>query len=193
MSVVGWPAKILAAVMAAVSALAVAMPITVLAASPYGPQLPDNPHDGPAGTAAMHGDSGASDTTPLAGPGTRRVLTQPIALAAACPTVLIGHDGMPVALCTQVLGRTPRVYLLDKITGIPLASMAVTAGSLLGGVYAYLDDSDRMVLVDGDNNLIRVAHTPNKLGLWNLAITESTPLGAGGARGRCRHERGAGL
>lgn len=179
MSVTGWPAKFLAAVLVAVLSAAVALPDPAHAASPYGPQLPDNPHDGPTGTAAMHGDSGASDTTPLRGPGTRHVLTQPIALGAACPTVLIGRDGMPVALCTQVLGRTPRVYLLDRATGIPLTSMAVSAGSLLGGVYAYLDDADRMVLVDGDNNLIRVAHTPNKLGLWNLSIAESTPLGAG--------------
>ena len=54
------------------TALAVALAITLsppaVAATSFGPQLPDNPHDGPTGSAAMHGDSGASDTTPLAGP-----------------------------------------------------------------------------------------------------------------------------
>ena len=50
--------------------LAVALAITLapraVAATSFGPQLPDNPHNGPTGSAAMHGDSGASDTTPLA-------------------------------------------------------------------------------------------------------------------------------
>lgn len=159
--------------------LALASAPNAVAANPYSPQLPDNPYDGPVGSAAMHGDSGASDTTPLPGPGTRPVVAQPIPLAAACPTILIGSDGLPVALCTQILGRSPRVYLLDRTSGVPLASMAIAPGSLLGGVYAYLDHADRLVLVDGNNNLIRVAHMRNKLGLWNLSITESTPLGAG--------------
>jgi hypothetical protein len=174
MSVSRW----LAALLAGVLVTALTSP-PAGAASQYGPQLPDNPYDGPAGTASMHGDSGASDTTALPGPGTRRVVAQPIGLAAACPTILIGADGLPVALCTQILGRTPRVYLLDKSSGTPLTSMAVAAGSLLGGVYAYLDHNDRLVLVDGDANLIRVAHIRNKLGLWSLSIVESTPLGAG--------------
>jgi hypothetical protein len=158
MSVSRW----LAALLAVVLVTALTAPPAGAVDQQYGPQLPDNPYDGPTGTASMHGDSGASNTTPLPGPGTRRVLVQPISLAAACPTILIGSDGLPVALCTQVLGRTPRVYLLDKSSGTALASMAVAAGSLLGGVYAYLDHHDRLVLVDGDNNLIRISHSRNK-------------------------------
>lgn len=180
MSVSRWLATLLAPVL--VTALTVTPP-PAAAATQFGPQLPDNPYDGPTGTASRHGDSGASDTTSLPGPGTGRVLAQPIGLSAACPTVLIGSDGLPVALCTQAPGRSPRVYLLDKSTGTPLTSMAVAASSPLGGGHgyldAYLDHNDRLVLVDGDNNLIRISHSRNKLGLWGLSIAESTPLGAG--------------
>ena len=34
-------------------------------------------------------------------------------------------------------------------------------------------------MVDGSNSIIRVSHTKNVLGLWQLAITQTTPLGAG--------------
>ena len=162
-----------------VAALALTFSPPSVAATSFGPQLPDNPHDGPTGSAAMHGDSAASDTTPLAGPGTGHILAKPIVLGAACPTILVGSDGLPVALCTQIINRSPKVFLLDKLTGLPIASLAVASGSLLGGVYAYLDQANRLVLVDGENKLIRVAHNRNKLGIWQLSIAESTPLGAG--------------
>lgn len=144
----------------------------------FGPQLPDNPADGPTGTGSMHGDSGASDTTPLPGPGTGAVLSLPITLGAACPTVMVGSDGVPQALCTQILGQSPTVYLLDKDTGLAVANLPLTAGSLLGGVYAFIDKLDRLVLVDGSNHLVRVSHTKNLLGIWSLQITSSVPLGS---------------
>lgn len=62
-----------------------------------------------------------------------------------------------------------------KHTGLPLASLPVPAGSLLGGVYAYLDNANRLVLVDGENELIRVAHNKNNVGIWQLSIAEFTP------------------
>ena len=97
-----------------VAALALTFSPPSVAATSFGPQLPDNPHDGPTGSAAMHGDSAASDTTPLAGPGTGHILAKPIVLGAACPTILVGSDGLPVALCTQIINRSPKVFLLDK-------------------------------------------------------------------------------
>ncbi len=66
-----------------------------------------------------------------------------------------------------------------KHTGLPLASLPVPAGSLLGGVYAYLDNANRLVLVDGENELIRVANNKNNVGIWQLSIAEFTPLGTG--------------
>lgn len=141
----------------------------------FGPPLAPNPHLGPAGTATMHGDSGSSDTTPLAGPGDGPVDVASIDLGAVCPTVLIGSDGYPVALCTRVSDVRPVVHLLDPDDGAPLASLEVTAGSLFGGVYGYLDDHDRMVLVDGDADLLRIGHRRDGPG-WALEVTERTPL-----------------
>ena len=76
-------------------ALAVVLPTTAGAAPP-----PANPFTGPTGTSAMHGDSLASDTSPLPGPGTTGLATTHVALGAACPSILSGTDRMPVALCT---------------------------------------------------------------------------------------------
>ncbi len=144
-------------------------------AGEFGPPLAPNPHLGPAGTATMHGDSGSSDTTPLAGPGAGPVDVQPIDLGAVCPTVLIGSDGYPVALCTRVTDVRPVVHLLDPHDGAPLAALEVTAGSLFGGVYGYLDDDDRMVLVDGAADLLRIGHRRDGSG-WALEVVERTPL-----------------
>ena len=146
---------------------------TASAASTFGPQLPDNPYDGPTGTAAVHGDSGSSNTTPLPGPGARPVTAQSIALGAACSTIVVGSDGFPVSVCTPEGRRTSRAYLLDRNSGMVLASMAVTGVASAG----YLDHAGRLVLVDGDHNLLRITHTRNKIGLWNLSVSESTPLG----------------
>lgn len=176
MSVTHWRARTLAGLL--VTALCAASPAVPsapaeAAASTFGPQLPDNPYDGPVGTAAMRGDSGGSGTTPLPGPGTRQVSVRSISLAASCPTILVGSDGLPVTLCTAPGGRNPRVFLLDPGAGVPLASMPV---SLPGGASPYLDNAGRLVLVDGANNLVRIAHTRNKLGLWSFSVAESISL-----------------
>ncbi|MFD7411131.1 hypothetical protein [Kitasatospora purpeofusca] len=143
----------------------------------FGPLPPPNPATAANGTATMHGDSASSDTTPYAGPGSGAVDWSRTALASACPTVVIGGDRRPVVLCTTIFGRTPTVHLLDPGTGADLASLALPKGSLFGGVYAYLDHTDALVLVDGGNNLLRIGHHPTADG-WELTVDESTPLGA---------------
>ena len=143
----------------------------------FGPPPPVDPYLGPVGTATMHGDAESSDSTPLPGVGTGAVNAQFRELAAACPTILQGADGMPQALCTTVTDRSPKIFLLDPNNGQPLTSLSLPKGGLLGGVYAYLDNADHMVVVDGDDNLVRVAHTKEGNG-WKLAIASSTPLGA---------------
>ncbi|MBH0778912.1 hypothetical protein [Nocardia bovistercoris] len=146
----------------------------------FGPLAPPNPYLGPAGTATMHGDAGSSDATALPGPGpgTRPVTVYP--LAAACPTLLQGYDGMVVGLCTSIAGRTPTVHLFDPDfegpVGTSSAALELTKGSLLGGVYAYLDHADRLVLVDGARALVRVGHTRDEHGRWRLAVDSSTDL-----------------
>ncbi|MFE1789165.1 hypothetical protein ACFW7J_12360 [Streptomyces sp. NPDC059525] len=145
-------------------------------ASAYGPQPPQNPFTAANGAATMHGDSASSGTTAYPGPGTSGISYSRTALASACPTVVVGGDGYVIALCTTIFGRTPTVHLLDPGTGADLASLALPKGSLFGGVYAYLDNADRLVVVDGSNNLVRVGHHRTGSG-WELRIDQSTPLG----------------
>ncbi|MGW5000878.1 hypothetical protein ACWEP8_24735 [Streptomyces hydrogenans] len=164
-----------AALTAAALALTAAVPAGAAPAAV--PTPPHNPYAGPDGTATMHGDTGSSDTTPLAGPGAGALASQRTALASACPTVLVGSDRHPVVLCTPIFGQVPTVHLLDPSTGDSLASLPLTKGSLLGGVYAYLDDRDRLVVVDGSRSLLRVGHHRDASGAWRLSVDQRLPLG----------------
>ena len=144
-------------------------------ATSFRPAPRRNPYLGPAGTATMHGDSESSDSTRLEGPGSGRVDVRSVDLGAVCASVLIGRDGFPVALCTRIADLRPVVHLLDPTTGSSLASLEVTAGSLFGGVYGYLDEADRMVLVDGASDLLRIAHRRSASG-WTLEVDQRVPL-----------------
>lgn len=148
------------------------------AGGPHG-ALPDNPYAGPVGTATMHGDSGSSDTTPYAGPGADPARPRSIPLGGVCPTILAGSDGLPLALCTGYLDRAPDLHLLDPETGLPLASLALEKGSLLGGVYAYVDHRDRLVTVDGSGAILLIAHDRRGPGgAWRLFVQRRIPVRA---------------
>src|SRR5690606_1414321 len=73
------------------------------------------------------------------------------------------------------------VYLFDPAKG-PIgpaaAKMSLTKGSLLGGVYAYLDNENRLVVVDGQRRLLRIAHNRDASGKWGLTVAENTDLTA---------------
>ncbi|GAA2513990.1 hypothetical protein [Pilimelia columellifera] len=166
------------AIIGAVMALALVVPVPAAAASagePFGPSAPANPALAATTGATMHGDSASAKAFPMAGPG-RSVTTTRTVLAAACAAIVHGSDGYPVALCTDAMTRRPVVHLLDPATGGSLASLPVAPGSLLGGVYAYLDDRDQLVLVDGERNLLRIGHGRGYLGRWRLTVTERTSL-----------------
>ncbi|MER8183687.1 hypothetical protein [Kitasatospora sp. NPDC094015] len=162
--------------MAAAALLLLATPAP--AAARYGPLPPHNPYAGPDGTATMHGDTGSSDATPLPGPGAGQLTSHRTALASACPTVLVGTDGYPVALCTAIFGLTPTVHLLDPADGRSLAELPLAKGSLLGGVYAYLDDRDQLVAVDGNRDLLRIGHRRTAAGGWELTVAGRLSLAA---------------
>ncbi|MFJ9844287.1 hypothetical protein ACIRYZ_28290 [Kitasatospora sp. NPDC101155] len=163
-----------AAAAAAAALLTLAAPAQ--AATSYTPLPPHNPFAGPNGTATMHGDTGSSDATPLPGPGPGPLTSHRIALASACPTILVGSDGYPVTLCTTIFGRTPTVHLLDPATGESLTELPLAKGTLLGGVYAYLDNRDRLVAIDGSRTLLRIAHRRTATGGWQLYVDSSLSL-----------------
>ncbi len=134
--------------------------------------------DSNSGAKTMHGDTISSDTTPRPGPGIGGWETSHKAMFGACSTVLIRSDGRPMVLCTAWLGRDPTIRLLDPSSSARLAKLKLPSGSLLGGVYAYLDDADRLVMVDGDQNLIRVGakKTGRLIRKWRLSIEQSVSL-----------------
>jgi len=136
---------------------------------------PANPYVGVNGAANMHGDTASSDTSPFPGPGTGGIRYVSKVLTATCPTIVLRYDGNPYALCTSYFGLAPVVYLLDKHTGEPMAKLRLSAGNLLGGVYAYVDNHDRLVMVHGNNDLVwvKAEYVHNK---WELSIDNSVSL-----------------
>ena len=143
------------------------------AAAPFGPLAPAHPAVALGGAATMHADAASSDVTPYAGPGTGPVTAAYVPLGAACPTVLMGSDALPLALCTEIADRAPVVHLLDPATGLPTSSLDLPAGDLFGGVYTYMDRQDRMVLVEATGDIIRVAHDGG-----TLRVDERLPVKA---------------
>ncbi len=144
-----------------------------------GPRSPASPDVGLDGAVSMHGDIASSDTTPLPGPGSQDVDIQSRNFLSACPTILIRSDGKPFALCTSILGRNPVARLLKKRNGKQEAKLSLEAGSLLGGVYAYIDNQDRLVMVDGNKQLIRIKAEKKPFlwtSRWELSIDEKIPL-----------------
>ena len=146
-----------------------------------GPLAPANPYLGPVGTATMHGDAGSSDGTPLPGPGIEPHEVTAFPLMSACPTILQGSDGLIVSLCTTMLGQIPTIHLIDPKAeaspfGRSVAQLPLAKGSLLGGVYAYLDHENRLVAVDGNRQLVRIAHAQNPDGTWRLELSDVIDL-----------------
>jgi len=167
------------AIAAGLAALVVAaLPAPALAAPAHPPGL------GPDGTAAVHGDMASTDTLPGRGPGAHPAVTGALT-GATCSTVFVGSDGLPVALCTAYLGPhpptplAPTVKLLHPDTAEVLAEVQLTKGALLGGVYGYLDDRDRVVVADGNRRLLAVGHERTPEGPWRMTVEVLEDLSAG--------------
>ncbi|MGW5523890.1 hypothetical protein [Gordonia sp. NPDC003950] len=136
---------------------------------------PGPPILGPAGTSLMHGDLASTDSTPNPGPGPGARLLASSVPGGACAATFIGTDGMPVALCTGFVGAggvaVPSVVLFDPRTAEPLARSELRKGGLLGGVYGYLDGRNRVVVADGSNSILFVAHRNTPTG-WQVYVDE---------------------
>lgn len=165
-----------AAAIAAIAAIGAAGVRRASAAPVAGSFGPGNPFVAAGGASTMHADAESSGASRDPGPGAGAV-TQVNTLAAACPTVLQGSDGFPVALCTAIVGRHPVVYLLNPATGAALASLSLPAGNLFGGVYAYLDRRNRIVLFDALGNLLRIGHG-NVSGHWQVTVAQRVSAAA---------------
>ncbi len=152
-----------------------------LSAAPAG-AVPGTPGLGPLGTATVHGDIYSTDTVPGRGPGADTPVRASVP-GGACSSVFVGSDGMPVALCTAYVGTDPlafappTVVLFDPATAAPLARLQLAKGALLGGVYGYLDDHDRVVVADGDGVVHAVGHARDASGAWRMTDDVLARLG----------------
>ncbi|MET9202360.1 hypothetical protein [Gordonia sp. NPDC003585] len=132
---------------------------------------------GPTGTSLMHGDLWSTDSTPWRGPGRTGHVVASSVPGGACAATFIGSDGLPVSLCTRFVGTkpvgfaVPSVTLFDPHTAAPLAHLELAKGGLLGGVYGYLDDRNRVVVADGSNSILRVAHRRIAQG-WQVYVDD---------------------
>ncbi|OBG41658.1 hypothetical protein A5672_12480 [Mycobacterium alsense] len=178
-----FPVAVLAAcaVAFAPTLVSASVPSPARGAAAWGPFAAPNPFMAPLGLASLHNDAESSDAGPLPGPGARLNPIFGYPLLAACPTIMQGTDGLVLALCTNDITQIPIIFLIDPggvaPIFVPLAKLQVAKGSLLGGVYAYVDNNNQVVMIDGNNNLLRVAHVrEGPLGLWKLVVTETTGL-----------------
>lgn len=141
---------------------------------------PANPYMGPPGTATMHANAASSNATTNPGPGTGLVSSTSQGFGAVFPTILMGSDGMLVSVATKFSDKTPYVYLLDPTTLDSLATMKLvksTTSDLAGGIYSYLDNNDRLVLVNANGDLLRISHSQQTSGSWQLTVSSSVPIG----------------
>mgnify|MGYP006276121123 CR=1 FL=1 len=141
---------------------------------------PANPSIGPPGTATMHANAASSDATTNAGPGSGAVSITGRSFDAVFPTILMGSDGLIVSVATKWSDQTPYVYLLDPITLDPLANMKLvksTTSDLAGGIYSYLDNNNRLVLVNANGELQRISHSQQSSGTWQLTVDSSVQIG----------------
>ncbi|WP_411815646.1 hypothetical protein [Gordonia sp. SND2] len=166
--------RFLIALSAAVIGL-VTVSTTTAVASPAVPGV------GPASTSLMHGDPESTDSTVLRGPGKTGHVAASSVPGGVCAATFVGSDGFPVSLCTAYVAGTPPqfatpvVTMFDPRTAQVVARLPLTKGKLLGGVYGFLDDRNRVVVADGSGKILRVGHHRTRSG-WALRVDESTDV-----------------
>lgn len=141
---------------------------------------PPNPYMGPSGTSTMHANAASSGATSNCGPGSGAVTITPQSYDAVFASILMSSDGLLVCVATKWSTEAPCVYLLDPVTMDSLAQMDLPKSNislLAGGIYSYLDHEDRLVLVNADGLLLRIAHGQQSDGTWQLTTAESVQVG----------------
>ncbi|MFC5181386.1 hypothetical protein [Actinomadura harenae] len=146
---------------------------------------PANPFTARGGTGAADGGASSSGASPHPGPGVGAVRTKLVTSGALCPTVLLDGRGYPLASCVDHTTRHSELRLLDPDSLDVLASMTLPADGRPDGSPMYLDDHDRVVLADGADHILRVAHSRSPSGAWTFRTTDD--WNAGRAVGAADH------
>ena len=158
-------------------------------------EVPHHPAMAAPGRAAMHADGHSSDVHPGSGPLGRepQVLSRMGSRlpGGMCATLTFDRGGRIVALCADISGF--RLQLLEpatlrRLAGFELPARPSTFQALVtldpdkvmsdssGGAYFYLDDQDRAVLADAQQQLRRIAHRERAPGEWEFVETDRWDL-----------------
>nr|WP_231375683.1 hypothetical protein [Corynebacterium aquatimens] len=140
----------------------------------------------PEGTRYMHRDLSSTDAVPWAGPNAAGRVASSIP-GGTCSTVFQASDGMVLGLCTRYVGTNqgpngsfglnlvvPSVMLFDPKTAQPLATLELKKTSLLGGVYGFMDEHDRVVMPEG-RDIVHIGHRFDGK-RWVLSVDKRTAL-----------------
>lgn len=141
---------------------------------------PPNPYMGPGGTSTMHANAASSGATSNCGPGSGVVTIMSQNYDAVFASILMSSDGLLVCVATKWSTEAPSVFLLEPATLATLAQMDLpksTISFLAGGIYSYLDHQDQLVLVNANGSLLRIAHSQQSNGTWQLTTAESVSVG----------------
>ena len=124
------------------------------------PLPPSNPYMGLEGTSTMHANAASSDATVFSGPGASNLeFVKNFDLNATMPSILMAENGalVCVGVGTSIANaQTPIVMLLSPKTLEVLDQVKLVkpqSGNLAGGLYNYLDQNGRLVLVNADGYL----------------------------------------
>ena len=122
---------------------------------------PHNPYLGVDGTSTMHANAAASNAVSFPGPGsaTQYVVNSNMSLNATMPSILMSENGALVCVGVGTAletASTPIVMLISPKT-LKLLDQKILikpeSGNLAGGLYNYIDNMGRLVLVNASGEL----------------------------------------
>lgn len=126
----------------------------------------------PTGTRLMHRDLSSTDSVNWSGPTNPKVSAWSVP-GGSCSTMFQGSDGMPIGLCSRYLGVehgvnvvVPSITIFDPTTAQPLAVKELHKDGLLGGVYGFLDENNRVVIAEG-HSIVKIGYH-KEAGNWTL-------------------------
>ncbi len=153
--------------------------------------IPQHPFMAANGQAAMHADGFSSDTHPAAGPlGHAPRITSRLGsplMGGTCATLSFDRAGRIVALCADISGFRLQLLepqTLEKLANFELPTRPSTFQALVhadidrimsdtsGGAYYYLDNQDRAVLADAEQQIRRIAHRERSPGQWEFVESD---------------------
>ena len=147
---------------------------------------PHNPYLGVDGTSTMHANAAASNAVSFPGPGsaTQYVVNSNMSLNATMPSILMSENGALVCVGVGTAletASTPIVMLISPKT-LKLLDQKILikpeSGNLAGGLYNYIDNMGRLVLVNASGELQWYSNNYNPIDdTGTLTLEKSLAIG----------------